>query len=341
MKEKIMKEDNSNIDHLIGAYLDGRLKEDEYARLLDFVKSETVNKDYFNTYIRHWKPVENDEVNYSWVKLNSKLSRLTVLENNFKKKTFFSPVLFRIAAILIIGLFLGGIAGSLFFMGSFSDKNTLVFVAPKGEKSLITLSDSSKVWLNGGSRLEVDRNYGLTNRKVKMEGEAFFTVTKNKFLSFKVNAGEIDIKVVGTRFNVSAYNSDNFIETTVEEGIVQVSSNKENQFEMLRLTANQMAVFDKSGKTMKVLGVDVETITAWKNQMLIIDNEHYDRVFRKLSNWYGVEFIVIDHLSYDPRYTMTLKTESLTEVMELLHFITPMQFKIDKDKVYVKFKDPN
>ncbi|MBN2486175.1 MAG: FecR domain-containing protein [Bacteroidales bacterium] len=336
-----MNEEQKNIDRLIEAYLRGELKEDEYSRLLGFLKTEPLNKDHFTTYIRHWSPEKNADSDSSWQKLNSKISRMATLESNFKARKLVRPALFRIAAILVIGLFIGASIGSLVFLGKLSDKSNLVFEAPRGEKSLITLSDSSTIWLNGGSRVEVDRNYGITNRKIKMEGEAYFNVSKNKRLAFKVDAGEINIKVIGTKFNISAYKTDSFIETTVEEGTVQVSSAKDNMFRPVKLKANQMAVYDKFSNELNTLYADVETIVAWKNQMLIMDNEHYERVFKKLGNWYGVNFNFMNRLNYPPRYTMTIKTESLNEVMELLHFITPMEYKIEKDQVYVKFKAPN
>lgn len=336
-----MKEEIQNIDQLIGVYLQGKLKDEEYARLVEYIHSGISHKEHFYNTISNWKPAENIELNNNWIKLNSKISRLDALDSSYKKKTLLSSTFIRIAAILIIGLFLGGIAGSMYFLGNFSNKNSLVFVAPKGEKSIITLSDSSKVWLNGGSRIEVGRNYGITNRKIKMEGEAYFEVSKNKFLPFKVDAGAIDIKVIGTKFNIAAYSNEDFIETTVKEGIVQVNNLDNKHFEPFRLNANQKAVFDKKSNKIEVGSADVETIIAWKNQMLILENQHYERVFKMLGNWFGVNFNIRGNLNHDPIYTMTIKTESLSEVMELLQFITPMEYKIEKDQVYVKFKEPN
>jgi transmembrane sensor len=326
------------IDNLIEAYLSGRLKDDELKKLAGFISQNSENKHYFTNYTRKWLPQDNVEINLSWNQLKSKISRSRTIEKDFPKKSTFPLYFYRIAAILVLGLFFGSLASILTIKSLNTKDNTFVFNAPKGEKSIITLPDSSKIWLNGGTNIKLSKNFGLTNRTIILNGEAFFEVAKNKILPFHVIANDINIRVTGTKFNVSAYSDQDLIETTIKEGTVQIAPQNKNTFKQFQLTANQEAIYSKTTSKVLLKPADVDIITSWKNNVLIIENEHYSEVFKKLENWYGVKITIEGKLDYEPNYTLTIKTESLTEIMQLIHFITPFKYKIEGDQVRIVFK---
>jgi transmembrane sensor len=333
-----METTNKKIDDLIEAYLSGQLKDKEFHELTEFVTQNTENRYYFNSYKKNWSPKENVEVEHSWNQLKSKLIRNRTINKDFPKRFILPQYFYRIAAVLLLGLFFGSIISIVAIKKLDSRDNTFVFNAPKGEKSIITLPDSSKIWLNGGTNIKLSKNFGITNRNIVLNGEAYFEVSKNKILPFNVSANDINVRVVGTKFNVSAYSDQNMIETTIKEGTVQITPQNSKSFKKFQLTANQEAVYNKTTSKMLLKHAEVDVVTSWKNNVLIIENEHYSEVFRKLENWYGVKFTVEGKLGYDPNYTLTIKTESLHDILELIHFITPFKYKIEGDQVRIIFK---
>lgn len=327
-----------NIDSLIEAYLCGHLKDDEIKKLVDFISYSPANRYYFSDYIRKWLPQTDNDVEHSWDQLKSKITRSGAFDKQFPIKSNISLFFSRVAAILILGLFIGGMLSLLTVKILEKKENTFVFNAPKGEKSIITLPDSSKIWLNGGTNIRLSKSFGITNRNIIMNGEAYFEVAKNKLLPFKVVANDIEIRVTGTKFNVSAYSDRELIETTIKEGTVQIEAENKKAFKKFQLTANQEAVYNRTSSKMLLKKANVDIITSWKNNILIIENENYSEVFKKLENWYGVSIHIEGKLDYEPNYTLTIKTESLAEILELIHFITPFRYTIEGDQVHLYFK---
>jgi transmembrane sensor len=327
-----------NIDSIIEAYLSGQLKDEEIKMLTDFISFSNANKYYFSDYIRKWLPLADKNVEHSWDQLKSRISRSGAFDKQFPLKSNIRLYVSRIAAVLVAGLILGGLFSLLTVKFLEKNENTFVFNSPKGEKSIITLPDSSKIWLNGGTDIKLSKSFGITNRNIYLNGEAYFEVAKNKLLPFKVVANDIDIKVTGTKFNVSAYSDRELIETTIKEGTVQLEAEDKKAFKKFQLTANQEAIYNRTSSKMVLKTANVDIITSWKNNVLIIENENYAEVFRKLENWYGVNITIDGKLDYEPNYTLTIKTESLNEILQLIHFITPFKYTIEGEKVHIFFK---
>jgi len=201
------------------------------------------------------------------------------------------------------------------------------------------LADSTVIWLNSSSKIEVKNNYNVLNRKVMLEGEAYFEVTRNKRLPFRVYTKDLFVSVLGTKFNIIAYPDENFTETAVLEGVVEVTAQSESGEEKLILKQNQKATYDKNNNTLTYKHANALIDIAWMNNMLIFDNEHYLKVFSKLEKWYGVDIEIDGAIDYEPHYTFKIKTESLSEMLNLLNIIAPIEYKIDGDKVTIKFLD--
>ncbi len=316
-------------DDLIRKYVNGMLSEKEYSKLLSLINMKPENYNYFKNYIKTWEPEINILTDKNWRSLNYKLSSLPNNITSSKKQKLIHSIS-KVAAILILGLILGAVISYLGINNKFQH-NSIVFEAPRGEKSIITLSDGTKVWLNGGSTIELNRSFNFNSREINLKGEAYFEVIKNKNNPFKVFTEDVTIKVLGTKFNVSAYSDDEYVKAVVKQGLVQVAS--ENSSKLLK--SNQQASYNKNTKKMDLDNVDAETLIAWKNNMLIFENEHYLKVFKKLENWYGVDITVKSEAGLNPFYTMTIKTETLTELLKLINIISPIEYKINGDKVEI------
>jgi len=277
----------------------------------------------------HWEKSPSTDVD-----LQHLLNRIHFHINTSKdKRPVISRILFayyRIAAVLLIPLIIGGI----YMMLQNSARNTTYaeISAPQGSRVQFTLPDGSMGHLNGGSRLKYPVNFS-ENRNLSLSGEAFFEVTKDKKHPFTVQTKYADVQVFGTKFDVCAYESDSEIYTTLEEGSVRVLNKTGKTFAML--IPGEQNVFSKDNGNMQNIKVNTNLYTSWKDEMLRFNNSPFDEVVKKMERWYGIKIYLDKSLKYSENYTFTVRTESLKELLQLLSITTPMSFKIDNDTVMI------
>lgn len=215
-------------------------------------------------------------------------------------------------------------------------------VIPYGKKSQLTLEDGTKVWLNAGSRMAFPTKFIGKKREVFLEGEAYFDVAHNLNKPFYVNTGEIEIKVLGTRFNISAYESDNFTETVLLEGKVEVS--EKSGFGLLRsetiLTHNQKASYDRNNRSISVKNeLDADMVIAWTEGWFKFSQQNLNVVLNKLQRYYNVEFVFDREFPAIDLITGKLDLkESVGQVMIALEDVADIQFRIDGNKIYINKK---
>lgn len=170
-------------------------------------------------------------------------------------------------------------------------------IIPYGKTSEILLSDGTKVWLNAGSRLVYPDFFNDKNREVFLVGEAFFEVEHDKNHPFIVQTTDIRIKVLGTQFNVSAYPSDNIIETVLTEGKVRLEQNNSGLFsETTGMEPSQLATFNKTTRETKLVTVDTDNYTLWKEGVFKFEATHLCRIVKKLERFYNIRFYYDDPL---------------------------------------------
>jgi ferric-dicitrate binding protein FerR (iron transport regulator) len=204
---------------------------------------------------------------------------------------------------------------------------------PNGEKSMVALYDGTKVWLNSGTTLKYPATFSSQNRSVFVEGEAYFDVAKDETKPFVVHAGEMEIKVFGTKFNVYSYPADKLLHATLEEGQVSVSIAGSNQ--NFKLEPGEQFSFSKNPKTSSLVKVDTGLYTSWKENILKVEDAALFEVLKKMERWYGVKFIIDENLDTSDRYTLSIKTESLREILKVLSLTTDMKYEIENDVVKI------
>lgn len=239
-----------------------------------------------------------------------------------------------IAATIILLL----TTGSLYIISNYKvfTKTYTENIVPNGEKSHVILPDGTKAFLNSGTILRYDNLFGKKTRTLELVGEGYFEVVKNEKIPFIINTKEISVEVIGTKFNVMAYANDNLVETTVKEGKVSVTEN--NGSGRLLLTANQKAIFNKNTRSLSLGDVNPELYISWTRDILTFDNENFANVIRKLERWYDVSIHVEGKDSITDRYTLTIRNESLSEVLELISLTTNINYTIKADKVTITYK---
>ena len=191
-----------------------------------------------------------------------------------------------------------------------------------GKKSMIVLSDGTKVWLNAGSQLIYPAVFYGKIRQVTLIGEAFFDVTKNPQNPFLVRASDVSVQVLGTRFDVSAYPDDKIVQTVLEEGKVNLKYSEKGilgREYVVEMHPNQMVEFDKtSGESSSKL-VDVSKYVSWKDGMLEFEKVDLGRALMQVERFYNVKI----HLS-DPEiatYKLSGKLDLKDEPEDVLNVI--------------------
>ncbi|MFI0429099.1 FecR family protein [Mariniflexile sp. HMF6888] len=227
---------------------------------------------------------------------------------------------------------------------SFDNKTDLVgsktmfneIYIPYGQTFKLKLSDGTMVWLNAGSKLRFPQKFTDSdkNRMVYLEGEAFFEVTKNKDKPFIVNTNEVNVEVLGTKFNISSYETDSFIATTLVEGSVSVyeTGTPENA---LLLKPSFQASYDKFGNHFSKKKVNTDIYTAWMQNRLVIDNLKFSEILVWLERKYHVEFVnKTTHLN-NKIYKGEFDNEDIETILKTIALSTPFKYEINQDVITI------
>ena len=218
--------------------------------------------------------------------------------------------------------------------GVVEECNKIVTMAG-GEYSFI-LSDGTRVWLNAESELDFPVNFVSQERVVKLKGEAFFEVHPDAEHPFIVETKNVKMRVLGTSFNVKAYDNEEAVWTTLLTGKVKVSS-VEEESESVILTPGMQALWQEEDMKMTVKEkVNTEHFIAWKNGLFMFDNEDISAVVRVLERWYDVKFVYQQNGTRHHTFSGCLsKDDSLQSTLETLTFTGGPLFKIENNVVYI------
>ncbi len=196
-----------------------------------------------------------------------------------------------------------------------------------GVRTKCQLPDGSTVYLNSGSRLKYPAQF-IGKRSVELTGEAFFDVVHNAQIPFHVNTKNLDIKVLGTTFDVIANEDEQTEEIVLQTGKVDVSVKSGKQ--LAAMLPNQQLTLDIEKQTITKNEVEASQYTTWKEGKLVFRNENMQQVARRLSRWYNAEVVVDDRMLDTYTFHATFADEPLDEVLKLLSITTPLSFKEEK-----------
>jgi transmembrane sensor len=191
-------------------------------------------------------------------------------------------------------------------------------IIPYGKTSELQLPDGTKVFLNAGSQLVYPENFTGKTREVLLVGEAFFDVKHDKQHPFVVQTDAFRVKVLGTRFNISAYPTDNVVETVLAEGKVSMEKNDAGIFEKaIELSPNQLASFNRTTKETDIKTVDTDNYILWTEGLLKFESTDLCRITKRLERYYNVRFQYAEPLLGGLRISgKLLLNEDLDEVCE-------------------------
>lgn len=235
----------------------------------------------------------------------------------------------RYAAVFILAFLLGG--SSLFLLKNSLDSQEAAFneiIVPLGESSEVILADQTHVWLNSGARLSYPSGFQGKIREVRLTGEAFFEVSRDEKRPFHVVTPNLTVNVLGTSFNVEAFDQSKFTNVTLVEGKVNIENRKGNVLAVL--SPNENALYDTDKNKIEITKVNTNFYTSWKKGTISFKNEKLTDIAQKLERWYNVE-IVFDHESVkDMKFTGSiLRNKPVDQIMEILKYTSGVDYSID------------
>ena len=277
--------------------------------------------------------MDKEVVDQAWIRLNERLS--------LTPKQVELPMWLRIAAIWAVPILILG-ASFWFYQQSqnqlngYEDVSFVHRFTAYGQRELITLPDSSKVWLNGGSTLIYPSRFAAKERNVCLTGEAYFEVTKNPRQPFIVDVNQVRLKVLGTTFNLYAYPNDHIITATLESGAVQIDVEKKDNPYIL--SPNDQLTYDAKTGEVNISRVNIENYLSWRSGALYFNDIQFGSAIEQIERRYDVTI----HLMNNKHSEQTIRAhfspdDSIEKVFDILRMLIPdLNYQIKGKDIYLE-----
>ena len=312
--------DQQQFKEIVRRYFRGQLVDSEYELLTDSLQDPAM-REYFEKAKHEWEDrPELDQLGHK------NMNRLSY-QINKQTPVLRIPVTHRlwvqiasVAAILLFGLFIGS---TITYLTSYNKSlsEQLVFETPRGEKSFVKLPDGTEVWLNAKSRL-IYNTFSSNRRQVELKGEAFFKVARNENAPFVVKTNECEVEVLGTTFNVMAYDEFGFKEITLLSGKIDVHMNNSEQV----LKPGQALILkDHAYHVDEVRSADA---SGWVENKFNFRNIPLSELMKRLENWYDVDITLENNTGREVNFTGTFKNEeTIWQVLDAIKVYTPIAYQ--------------
>ncbi|HEY4785375.1 MAG TPA: FecR family protein [Bacteroidales bacterium] len=359
-------ESKDRFAEIIVTYITGEATDNERMAVLSWLKESEANKRLFDE-LKDVYEVSGSlkkfdiDTHKSWEKVKAKYYQHKLDSEPFIKKKSYRPWLnkfARVAAVFAFAFFLGALCYHSINVHH-ETSEPLVYnevIAPLGSKTALVLADGTKVWLNAGSKLKYPVDFSKASRDVYLEGEAYFNVTKMKHTKFVVHTSHLNIRVLGTEFNVKAYPEEKTIQTTLIRGSVTIQRvGKDGDDTPVYLKPNQQATFVKANSNIAVTSKDTdkksagkpvaksadeveqmvinpsvttELYTSWKDSRWLIQGEELERLAVELERKYDVKISFKDESLKKYKFSGILKDETFEQVLNIMKLIAPIDYSI-------------
>ncbi len=322
-------------------YFEGRGTGAELEQLLDWLQKKE-NRSVFNSYRSDWKksleptgfPVGSEE---SWNRLQTQLWQRSCYRWQKSRKM---EQFFRVAAIFFFVISLGSMAWYFTHQPQTIPETYTSVIAENGQIAKVELPDGSMVWLNAGSKMTYNNFFSAKNRKVTLTGEAYFDVTKNGTIPLVVDCNGLQVKVLGTRFNINAYDVGVMAEVVLEEGAVELINTNTNA-SFYQMKPGERVKVNLQNRHYSAGMVNTVRYTSWRGGIVNIYDLSIENLVKRLEKRYNQQFELAPEVK-ELRYTFTIENEPLEDVLKLMERITPVKIcqkdetiriEIDKKKL--------
>jgi ferric-dicitrate binding protein FerR (iron transport regulator) len=323
---------NDNAPHieyldLITKKLSGEISADEDHKLQQWLKDGSENQEVFNSYKATWDEMDrvkdktSRELDFEWSRLEDAIDFAESTTTQVKERSLFGKI-YRYAAVIL------ALAIATFSIYYIVDNQGSELVVAQIQIQEVELSEGSKVTVNSNSRLTYPKKFQRDKREVTLKGEAFFEVAKDPERPFIINAGKIRVEVLGTSFNVKAYENLEQVEVVVSTGKVAVYSHDKPD-EKVVLVKGQKAIFYKSStKIEATLNEDIN-FASWKTKEIIFEDTPMPEVIRIINEIYKSDLKLIGDQLVECPVTTTFDNQSLASILNVLE--STLDLSIEKN----------
>lgn len=332
-----MQEKQTDIEQLITQYISGTLDKESFAELKQWSAESEANRKYVRDKLELWfsagaagEAVSFDkEKAYALFKKRvAQAEKKKMQISRFSWKTFV-----RVAAVVLILM----IPFATYWQGKQAVKQNfadMVVEAPLGAHTKLYLPDGTLVWLNAGSKLVYSQGFGVDTRQLKLEGEGYFEVTRNEDVPFVINTPEVNLKVLGTKFNFRNYPDDEEVTVNLMEGKVALR-NGVKPMPDLYLDPDEKMVMNKLTGAMTKSRVKADKAKVWINDELFFDEELVEDIAKKLTRSYNVKVEVADSLR-DKRFYGSFKItgNTIEKILDTMASTGQMNYRYEEG-VYI------
>lgn len=318
-----------NYIQLLKRFLAGETSEAEEAILFNWFGTETAKKVIYASYDEKLKCISDKLPQDVQDKIYQSIEEKTDLKQVARKRSFKLRKIIRYAVIGCVGVFLGMalLSGWNYFLMNTDNR----VIAEEGMRSTVVLPDGTVVWLNSGSSLQYNGAYNFWNRTVILEGEGYFEVKKSRLKDFIVQAKGLEIKALGTKFDVKAYNGDDEIVATLLEGKISVKSDEDEHI----LTRDQQLEFNlRSGSFSEIKNCDATRYALWKNDELYFNCEPLDVIAKTLERLYSIDVVFTSESVKKYTFCGAISNTNLVNVLECLSLTAPVRYEIKNNILY-------
>lgn len=325
-------------DWIIG-YLTNSLTPEEKQSLQEWLDASEENKKYFSDMQEIWMAAsdETDEMNFNKkhaYQLFLQRTETGIQQQNNRQKGFFLLRPWMYAAAMMVLIFLCGTIA--FQSGKRVIRNQLTQItveAPYGSKTKLYLPDGTLVWLNAGSKMSYAQDFGINERTLDLTGEAYFEVTKKKDIPFKVHTGELDVKVLGTKFNFRNYQDDLEAKVCLLEGKVALTTGKTET----ALQPDQQALLNKKTGKLFISTTKAAYSAEWTNGRLYFDEALLPDIVKELERSYNMKITIADDALNSVRFygNFRRKEQSIQEIMDVLSSTDKMTYTLNGKNIVI------
>jgi ferric-dicitrate binding protein FerR (iron transport regulator) len=324
--------------YLIINYLEGNLRDEELSMLLNWLDEDPANRKFFFEIKDIWDSRLAGKVSLPAEPLWKKSLETEGKTSGTPRWYGYAVQFGKYAAVIAITLALSFLFHKKQEAKPLSENTFFQISAQNGKQSqLIVLSDGTRVWLNASSTLKYAESFGVGQRNVRLDGEAYFEVTENKSLPFVVSTGGLDVKVLGTKFNVMAYASDPQITATLVEGKVELWTGDSQKVFAGAIEPGQQAVYRKDADSIAFRKVDAALFTTWKDGYYKFDNASFGDIAERLEKIYNVKITFTNESLRKIPYSGTfVQEQSIREILEIIRGVKPFNYTVKDNHITIK-----
>ena len=324
--------EQQRLSELFSAYKDDRLSVEEKKELMDFIGRPQAIAALDEQIEQLWEESRLTAVSDAAAELRIQKIMQQIKPQRNRRMLVLT---YAVAACLAVAI------GFLYLFNNLNSSHTgqtslksHILTAQYGQRKTISLSDGTVVTLSGGSSIIYSDNYNQTNRTISFQGEGFFEVAKNPSKPFVVQHAGLYTKVLGTSFNIRAFDKEEKIDVTVATGRVEVGKGKKT---LAALKPGQQLVYTKKPGLVELNTLkDLSQVTAWKKDILIFKGERFEELAVKLERWYDVRIIFEQETLKNCRFKGTFKNLPITALLDLLKKSAGFSYHIQDNYITIK-----